>query len=332
MKKDIMKTEVNMSCVICNSVTSKLLIETKFPIFNYPGIFKIRKCDGCGLLFNSPRITDEEIYKLYNNNYYFFESYEFDEFPRITNLYLRTIALIQNELKEKNVVEIGSGKGYLLSLMKNLGWNIQGIEISSEASIYAVSSLNIPTFKGTIVDFNKEFHNTRFPLVLVLDVIEHIPDPIIFLKNVDKILANGGLLIVDTPNGDAKNIEYLGRKWPAFNPFHIYFFSISNLQLLLTRMGYTIEKSFTYNNVIRKMKLVWDFKHILQKVGLFKIIKSGYRLVVDRGKKQKDIKFLINNAIEVVQKKINYLETDDLTVELAESKRGDNIIIIARKN
>jgi hypothetical protein len=80
------------------------------------------------------------------------------------------------------------------------------------------------------------------------------------------------------------------------------------------------------------MKLVWDFKHILQKVGLFKIIKSGYRLVVDRGKKQKDIKSLINNAIEVVQKKINYFDTNDSTAELAESKRGDNIIIIARKN
>lgn len=331
MEKDILKIEVNNPCIVCNSVTSKVLIETEFPLFEYPGKFKIRKCDKCGLLFNSPRITNDELFKLYSNNYYFFESYESDEFPRITNLYLRTIALVQSELKEKNVVEIGSAKGYLLALMKNLGWDVQGVEISTEASDYAQSKLNIPTFTGTIDDYAIELKMKKFPIALAIDVIEHVPNPIEFLINIDKILLDGGLLIIDTPNGDSKNIEYLGLKWPAFNPFHIYFFSISNIQTLLTRMGYTIEKSFSYNNTIKKKDVIWDLKHFLQKIRLFKVIKRGYRLIVDRGKKQKEIKSLIDNAVNDVQKKSNYLKTSDSFAELAKSKRGDNILIFARK-
>lgn len=99
-----MKIEVNKPCCVCRSTKSHLIVEMEYPLYHYhPGKFTIRKCNKCGLLFNSPRLPDEELFNLYDANYYFFERHDSDEFGRITDLYLRTVALIQHGLIEREL-------------------------------------------------------------------------------------------------------------------------------------------------------------------------------------------------------------------------------------
>ena len=116
-----MKITVNKPCFVCGSTNSQLLFETEYPSHHYPGKFAIRKCNKCGLLFNSPRLPDEELSNLYDGNYYFFQRHDLDEFRRISDVFLRTVSLIQNGVIERRVAEIGSAKGYLLALLKRLG-------------------------------------------------------------------------------------------------------------------------------------------------------------------------------------------------------------------
>lgn len=132
---------------------------------------------------------------------------------------------------EIRVAEIGSAKGYLLVLLKRLGWSVQGIEIPAEASDYALSRFRVPTFKVTIEDYLESKSRRHFFVVLAIDVIEHVLNPIDFLNSVDAILSDKGLLIIDTPNGNSRNIEYLGSKWKGFNPFHIYLFFNSDFAI-----------------------------------------------------------------------------------------------------
>ncbi|MDP8219325.1 MAG: class I SAM-dependent methyltransferase [Candidatus Theseobacter exili] len=332
-----MKSTVNNPCFVCGSASSQLLFGREYSAHYYPGTFAIRKCDKCGLLFNSPRLSDEELFNLYDTNYYFFQRHDVDEFQRITDVFLRTMSFIQNGVIEKSVAEIGSAKGYLLALLKHLGWSVQGIEISSDASEYAISKFGVPTFTGTIKDYSKSNHKDMFSVVLAIDVIEHVPNPIDFLHSVDKILRNTGLLIIDTPNGSAHNIKLLGSNWKGFNPFHIYFFSSHILQALLINMGYSIENSFSYGNrpkyhltYAEECKKV--FNSLLPRLGVLEQSKLVYRGVTNVTKyRKKDVESLIRNASEIIRKNSTYLDTDDARDELAKEIRGDNIVIIARK-
>jgi len=335
-----MKITVNIFCFVCGSTNSQLLFEEEYSSHHYPGKFAIRKCNKCGLLFNSPRLSDEELSNLYDANYYFFQRYDLDEFRRISDVFLRTVSLIQNEVIERRVAEIGSAKGYLLALLKRLGWSVQGIEISAEASEYAISRFGVPTFTGTIEDYSNSNHKDIFPVVLAIDVIEHVADPKDFLNSVDKIVSNTGLLIIDTPNGNSQNIEYLGSKWKGFNPFHIYVISSHILQSLLVNMDYSIEQCFSYGNrseynstKLEEFKLQEVLKSLLLRLGVFEKSKIVYRRFTNLAKqREKDVESLISNAIENIRKSPTYLDTDDSKDDLAKEIRGDNIVIIARKN
>lgn len=327
-----MKIDINNPCIICGSQQSNLLFETNYPQYSYNDKFIIRKCNDCGLLFNSPRLSDEELIKLYDSNYYFFQTNEEEEFKRITEIYHRTVASIPNWDLDKKVAEVGSGKGYLLAVMRKLGWDVQGIEISSHASDYASAKLNIPTFTGTIEEYCKNPEKKEFQLVLAIDVIEHVPEPIKFLESIDKILSKNGILIIDTPNGCAKNIEYLSKKWAAFNPFHIYFFSIPILTQIFNKMGYSTELSFSYGNKEKRSDFVYDIKKILHWIGLFDITKSMYYAIKNSVRKfEKNVDVLLNNSVETIKNNPNYLQTEDSKDILSKGERGNNIIVIARK-
>ena len=125
-----MKTDVNNPCCLCGSKESQLLFERTFSGPLNQGPFAIRRCSGCNLLFNSPRLSAEEIRSLYNDQYYFFRRDDEPEFERIVNIYQRTIAEMGRDIKPGRILEIGSAKGYLLAVLKALGWQTMGIEVS----------------------------------------------------------------------------------------------------------------------------------------------------------------------------------------------------------
>jgi len=62
--------EVNNPCCICGQHDSTVLFETLFERWRYNRQFVMRKCCGCGLLFNSPRLPQEELKDHYNDDYY----------------------------------------------------------------------------------------------------------------------------------------------------------------------------------------------------------------------------------------------------------------------
>ena len=338
-----MKQEVNNPCFLCGSTKSLLLFETTYPDLNYPGIFRLDKCDSCGLLFNSPRLSEDELYKLYGDNYYFFHRRHSDEFQRITNIYRRTIALIEQEVKQKNVVEIGSAKGYLLALLNHRGWQVAGIEISAKAAAQAQTKFGVPTFCGTVEQYVEQNNSgIKFPLVMAIDLFEHIPQPMNFLISIDSILEQDGLLIIDTPNGGSRNILTLGSEWVGFNPFHIFLYSKENLTQLLAKMGYSIERVFSYNN--RRLAAANPFpggagvavkskvKSLLRKAGVHEHSRNAYRKLVGYLRnKNGDIKRHIAASAQLVEKEPHYLETKDARGELAGEYGGDNIVVFARK-
>ncbi len=363
-----MKTEVNNPCCLCGATESQLLFERTFSGPLNPGPFAMRRCNGCGLLFNSPRLSAEGIRSLYNDQYYFFQREDEPEFERIVTIYQRTIAEIASVIKTGRALEIGSAKGYLLALMTALGWRPTGIEVSPDAAHYAATAFGADCFTGTLEEYFRSTRRSSFPLVLAIDLLEHLEQPQEFIRLLREVVEDGGWLIIDTPNGGAYNISVQGSQWKGFNPFHIFLFTRENLVTMLANNGFEVHKVFSYSNKMAtappapaarmatepalpphpSSKAKETVKALLKQAGLFDAVAPLYRRLrrfsvrdsdpssINRSRQsaeqlQGHMADLINRTVSQIKTTPVYSHTPDASYPLADQCRGDNLVVIATK-
>lgn len=94
------------------------------------------------------------------------------------------------------VLEIGSGTGFLLSKIKQLGYDVLGVEPGQHCLIakekYGVDIIH---------DFFPTKHiDTSFDIIVMTNVLEHIPNPSLFLKSLYSYLNEDGILIISVPD------------------------------------------------------------------------------------------------------------------------------------
>ena len=82
------KVIANTPCCVCGGTASTPFFDRRFDKFNYAGEFHMRRCDGCGLLFCSPRLTDAGIAALYDANYYVFQKDDGGYFARTAEIFV----------------------------------------------------------------------------------------------------------------------------------------------------------------------------------------------------------------------------------------------------
>lgn len=335
----MIKEDVNANCCICDSKESTLLYEIDYPQYGYPGTFSVRRCSGCGLIFNSPRLTQGAIDALYEKNYYFFNRPDEVEFKRIIVLYRRIIKPLAQIGIKKDVLEIGSAKGYLLALLKGLGWSVCGIEISSAAADYAKTKFGISVHTGTLKDYVDCPGHQKFYTILAIDVLEHIPDPENFLKQICELMNKDGILIIQTPNGNSKNIVSQKGTWKGFNPYHIFIFNPENLERLLVKTGFSVQRIFSYGNCEDTLKNTVEpkngslpaqssfIKQFLKRLGVYSFLCNIIKLLL-RGYCRK---IFLKRAIEEAEKEYSYFDMPDSWGPFAETRTGDNFVIWALK-
>jgi 2-polyprenyl-3-methyl-5-hydroxy-6-metoxy-1,4-benzoquinol methylase len=327
----------NEPCCVCGHTESELAWETTYPEHGYPGGFSLRKCRACKLLFNSPRLDQDELAHLYGRSYYFFNRPDAPEFDRAVPMYRRTVALVAGQISQKRMLDIGGGRGYLPALLKQLGWDAHAVEISPQAAAYGREKFALDVFTGTIEQYSASAEKQSFPLVTAIDVIEHVPDPGAFIAAAAGVIEPGGLLVIDTPNAAAKNIQIEGITWKGFNPFHIYLFNADNLARLLESYGLKMEQRFTYGNIPADR----GERPLLARLGamarrklpaplLGPVAKAYFALRRFRGRDGQTPENLAR-AATAAGATGNYLTSTDAKEELTASLAGDNMILIARK-
>lgn len=296
----------------------------------------MRRCSGCGLLFNSPRLDDAELGKLYGRNYYFFMRQDARELRRIVPMVQRTVSLVAERIAVKRSLDIGCGRGYLPAVMQKLGWDARGVELSPDAADYGRQRFGLDVFTGTIEQYASSPEAQKFPLVSAIDVLEHVPSPDSFVGASVRSVERGGWLIIDTPNGGARNIEHKGLAWQGFNPFHIYLFTVDSLAQLLKRHGMAVEQAFSYGNrpaehepIARKFRD--GAARQLKRMGLIRPAAAMYYKLRQLGPAETDTGGVLNETVRQIRTSLPLSQTADARDELSAGARGDNIVLIARK-
>ncbi len=189
---------------------------------------KIYQCKDCGVVQHNNNPVD----------YY-------KEVIRATGLSkeLRTQRKIQFEsfikkykLYGKKIIEIGCSEGDNLKILKKLNVTPSGIEFSNDA-VDKCKEAGLNVQKNFINSKNKILKGRPFDGFIIMNFLEHIPDPNIFLKGLYNNLRKSSVGIIEVPNFDMileKNL------FSEFVSDHIFYFTKKTLSSLIMRNGFEI--------------------------------------------------------------------------------------------
>jgi SAM-dependent methyltransferase len=231
-------------CSLCGSSRFRELFKVKT---NNIGTNVIR-CAKCGLAFLDPRPSREEIKTIYGNEY-------FSDHVKPEILDSRALASaelikrLKKYLPEKGrVLDIGAATGAYLSAFKNQGWDVSGIEISDYARESAKKIFDITLYPNLE---SAAFSSNYFDFILMNHVIEHLPEHLKLLKEVNRILKPEGILYVGTPNFGSPSAAKLKSDWPSLKPDeHLTFFTPKTLKMVLNKAGFLIIKCDTMQPLV----------------------------------------------------------------------------------
>lgn len=136
----------------------------------------------------------------------------------------------------QRLLDIGCGNGDFLSIAREAGWQVEGVEPDRKAaSIARARGFDIKT--GT--DELTSVESSCLDAVTMSHVIEHVHQPRQLLKSVYRLLKPGGSVYVDTPNILSHGAKLFGAQWRGIEaPRHLVVFSPAALANLLTEVGF----------------------------------------------------------------------------------------------
>lgn len=138
------------------------------------------------------------------------------------------------------LLDIGCGRGDMLSLFQKHGWSVCGTQLSRTAALAARRDRQVDVRIGELPDL--ELPRTHFDVVTMFHVLEHLPDPKEYLDSIQRLLSKNGLLVIEVPSFNTFGFALLGRRDLCFDyPHHLSFFTPRALTRLLGRCGYEIE-------------------------------------------------------------------------------------------
>lgn len=332
-----MKAEVNRPCMVCGSMASRSLHDLRFEEHAEIGTFTIRECAGCGLLFNSPRLSDPEIERLYGGGYYVFQEPPAEAAERVAHLAWQTIGVASRYFEDRTVLEVGCAKGYLLELLRQRGWRVQGVELSPDAAAFGRERLGLSIFTGTIQQWVRSSGFAPVPVAVSTDVIEHVTDPRAFLAALHAAVRPGGWLVLGTPNADSDHRRTHGTRWLGFNPFHIVLFSRLTLGRLLNEAGFDVVEAYTYANDVPDRSVArsgWrdTARSMLRASGALQLARRARDALQSRSNQPFDPKMFVTAMQSVADGGFDsYRHSADGRHPRASSCRGDNLVLIARR-
>ena len=202
----------------------------------------------------SPCLADEELGKLYST-YYPRRQIDSSELIAAASKVTGTYARLQRWLAGTDnqgqysirpgqiMLDVGCGSGLSLLEAKNLGGLPYGIEADPNVRGIA-KKLGLQIHIGSLYDH--PFPGVAFDLVVLNQVIEHIPDPGRTLTELRERLKPGGRIILIFPNRASFWRLMFGSRWINWHiPYHLHHFDAEAFAALARRSGYRILKQRT---------------------------------------------------------------------------------------
>lgn len=131
------------------------------------------------------------------------------------------------------VLDVGAGLGVFPYVVKRAGWTCTAIDPDPRTVLHMRRNIGVDAIQG---DFMQVRLQDRFDIVTFNKVLEHVPDPIAMLARASDLLAPGGFIYVELPDGEAAARAGPGRE--EFFVEHLHVFSFVSIAMLAERAGF----------------------------------------------------------------------------------------------
>ncbi len=138
--------------------------------------------------------------------------------------------------KDSKILDIGCGSGLLVKEFELLNYDSYGLEPSNFLADKGIEN-NLKIYQGTLDDKN---YSNEFDFISLVDVIEHVQNPLDLLVKINRALHEDGSFLVITPRRDSFFRLILGFKWWHYRIAHVGYFSKTNLLQIMKNAGFEI--------------------------------------------------------------------------------------------
>jgi SAM-dependent methyltransferase len=243
------------ACPLCGDVSARELYRFE-PALWIPG--RVIRCVGCHIVYKQPSEAAKPVAQYYQERRYQELDYwsREDEARATLNKIRNSILGTLGSGAGRTLLDVGCGPGLFLGLAQQAGFEVAGVELNPQLALRAGEHTNGAEI--IISDFMKVPADRRFDVISMLDLIEHLPDPLAALRHARQMLKPDGHIVLYTPNhrgiicrvADAAYRASGGRfQRPVveiFDCLHVVFFDISTLKLALRKTGFQVIKTATW--------------------------------------------------------------------------------------
>lgn len=218
-------------------------------------VTNVVKCLKCGFIFTNPLIICK------TGAYQDPNDYAASRNDGQEALFTFTLDMIEQYAKRGKILDIGCGKGEFLSLAKERGWEIFGLEPSKGFAEFISKNYGLNITSKPLEEAG--YQDSFFDVVVLNMVLEHIDEPRKMLGLIGRILKKNGILFIEVPNMEslmlktaALYFKLKGKNWspflsPLHPPFHSYGYNVSSLGYLLTKERFRIKKTLIRDSSLR---------------------------------------------------------------------------------
>lgn len=241
-----------MRCLVCQATGLSPLYED---VRDHYGVvaepYRFLRCEACGSATLDPLPGPVTVARLYSPDYTFkpaeadasalrraWGALEWRLFYRPA--YRRRLAILRRltGLAAGRLLEVGCGSGLFLRFLRSAGYEVEGIETSRTDVEYARSRFGLPVHHGALDTL--DLPAGGYDAVLLLYVLEHLPDPARALARIVALLRPGGWVVLGLPVVDSRQARLLGARWSAVTeaPRHVSLPSFAGALQLLAGAGF----------------------------------------------------------------------------------------------
>ena len=157
--------------------------------------------------------------------------------PLLRRRLSRLLRPLERYRLSNQLLEVGCGGGLLARAATEQGWQVFGTEISSTCCAVLRPLLGSRLHQGALQ--GAPFERKIFDVVVMMELIEHLPDPGGYLIAAQRYLRPGGCLVLTTPNLKGLTARTWGQRWRVINDEHLNYFDERTIRRLLSDHGYT---------------------------------------------------------------------------------------------
>lgn len=228
-------------CPMCGAAGSRILLSRR----HNGKEFRLARCRSCGQHFCDPAPTRAEIAALYEGDYHQnlrspgATEKEFGEkFRRYRDWVLRFV-------KPGRSLDIGTATGLFPSLLKQSGFEAEGIEYNPESAKWAASHYQIRILSGL-----EALQPGTYDLISMTDVLEHQEHSLNYLRSIRQYLKPHGFMLITFPDIRSLESRYfrflsqiLRREWlwsSCYIPDHIWEFTPATAKRMFHQAGFEV--------------------------------------------------------------------------------------------